>query len=96
MEFNFNDVLILWDKIFFYQFNSDKKFKYPFIYIDFICIAILVCIRYKILCKKNYNDFFIMIFHYPLNNDIFNILLLSEKIAEIIEKKINGEDYDVN
>ena len=56
----------------------------------------LVCIRYKILCKKDYNDFFTMVFHYPLDNGIFNILLLSGKIAEIIEKKINGEDYDVN
>ena len=37
-----------------------------------------------------------MIFYYPLDNDISNILLLSEKIAEIIEKKINGENYDVN
>ena len=47
----------------------------------------LVCIRYKILCKKDYNDFFTMVFHYPLDNGISNILLLSEKIAEIIEKK---------
>ena len=96
MEFNFNHVFILWDKIFFHQFNSDKKYKYPFIYIDFICIAILVNIRYKILSKKNYDDFYTMIFYYPLDNDISNILLLSEKIAEIIEKKINGENYDVN
>ena len=56
----------------------------------------LVNMRYKILSKKNYDDFYTMIFYYPLDNDISNILLLSEKIAEIIEKKINGENYDVN
>ena len=95
-EFDLDDVLILWDKIFFYQFNSGKKYKYSFVYMDFICTAMLVKIRYELLRKKDDGDIYTIIFHYPKDNDISNILLLSEKIAEIIEKKMAGEYYDVN
>ena len=95
-EFDLDDVLTLWDKIFFYQFNSGKKYKYSLVYIDFICTAMLVKIRYELLRKRDDGDIYTIIFHYPKDNDISNILLLSEKIAEIIEKKLDGEYYDVN
>ena len=95
-EFDLDDVLTLWDKIFYYQFNSGKKYKYSLVYIDFICTAMLVKIRYELLRKRDDGDIYTIIFHYPKDDDISNILLLSEKIAEIIEKKMEGEYYDVN
>ena len=95
-EFDLDDVLTLWDKIFFYQFYSGKKYKYSLVYIDFICTAMLVKIRYELLRKRDDGDIYTIIFHYPKDDDISNILLLSEKIAEIIEKKMEGEYYDVN
>ena len=95
-EFDLDDVLILWDKIFFYQFNSGKKYKYSLVYIDFICTAMLVKIRYELLKKKDDGDAYTLIFAYPKDNSISNILAISEKIADIIEKKFNGEYYDVN
>ena len=95
-EFDLDDVLTLWDKIFFYQFNSGKKYKYSLVYIDFICTAMLVKIRYELLRKRDDGDIYTIIFHYPKDDDISNILLLSEKIADIIEKKLEGEYYDVN
>ena len=95
-EFDLDDVLTLWDKIFFYQFNSGKKYKYSLVYIDFICTAMLVKIRYELLRKRDDGDIYTIIFHYPKDDDISNILLLSEKIADIIEKKMEGEYYDVN
>ena len=95
-EFDLDDVLTLWDKIFFYQFNSGKKYKYSLVYIDFICTAMLVKIRHELLRKRDDGDIYTIIFHYPKDDDISNILLLSEKIADIIEKKMEGEYYDVN
>ena len=95
-EFDLDDVLTLWDKIFFYQFYSGKKYKYSLVYIDFICTAMLVKIRYELLRKRDDGDIYTIIFHYPKDDDISNILLLSEKIADIIEKKMEGEYYDVN
>ena len=95
-EFDLDDVLILWDKIFFYQFNSGKKYKYSLVYIDFICTAMLVKIRYELLRKKDDGDAYTLIFAYPKDNSITYILSISEKIAEIIEKKLDGEYYDVN
>ena len=95
-EFDLDDVLTLWDKIFYYQFYSGKKYKYSLVYIDFICTAMLVKIRYELLRKRDDGDIYTIIFHYPKDDDISNILLLSEKIADIIEKKLEGEYYDVN
>ena len=95
-EFDLDDVLTLWDKIFYYQFYSGKKYKYSLVYIDFICTAMLVKIRYELLRKRDDGDIYTIIFHYPKDDDISNILLLSEKIADIIEKKMEGEYYDVN
>ena len=95
-EFDLDDVLTLWDKIFYYQFYSGKKYKYSLVYIDFICTAMLVKIRHELLRKRDDGDIYTIIFHYPKDDDISNLLLLSEKIAEIIEKKMEGEYYDVN
>lgn len=95
-EFELDEVLSLWDKIFFYELNSGKKYKYSFVYIDFICIAMLVNIRYILLKKDDDADCYTIIFHYPKEGNISNIMEISEKIAEIIEKKLERERYDIN
>ena len=95
-EFDINEVLSLWDKIFFYEFNSGKKYKYSLIYIDFICVAMLVNIRYELIKKDDESDCYTVIFHYPILENINIILELAEKVAEIIEKKLNGDTYDIN
>ena len=95
-EFDLNEVLSLWDKIFFYEFTSGKKYKYSLIYIDFICVAMLVNIRYELLRKTDDSDCYTIIFHYPKGENISIILDIADKIKEIIEKKFSGEIYDVN
>ena len=55
-----------------------------------------VKIRYELLRKKDDGDAYTLIFAYPKDNSITYILSISEKIAEIIEKKLDGEYYDVN
>ena len=95
-EFEINDVLSLWDKIFFYEFNSSEKYKYSLVYIDFICVAMLTNIRYELISKDDESDCYTLIFHYPTLDNISIILEISEKVAEIIEQKLKGETYDIN
>ena len=95
-EFEINDVLSLWDKIFFYEFISGKKYKYSLIYIDFISVAMLVNIRYQLIKKDDESDCYTIIFHYPKLESINIILEISEKVAEIIEQKLQGDSYDIN
>ena len=95
-EFEINNVLCLWDKIFFYEFNSSEKYKYSLVYIDFICVAMLMNIRYELISKDDESDCYTLIFHYPTLENISIILEISEKVAEIIEQKLKGETYDIN
>ena len=95
-EFEINDVLSLWDKIFFYEFDSIGKYKYSLVYIDFICVAMLLNIRYELISKDDESDCYTLIFHYPTLENISIILEISEKVAEIIEQKLKGETYDIN
>ena len=95
-EFEINDVLSLWDKIFFYEFNSSERYKYSLVYIDFICVAMLMNIRYELISKDDESDCYTLIFHYPTLENISIILEISEKVAEIIEQKLKGETYDIN
>ena len=95
-EFEINNVLCLWDKIFFYEFNSSEKYKYSLVYIDFICVAMLMNIRYELISKDDESDCYTLIFHYPTLDNISTILEISEKVSEIIEQKLKGETYDIN
>ena len=94
-EFEVDDVLCLWDKIFLYEYIKNKKYKYHLIYIDFICVAMIIRIRNQ-LKKKDEGDCFTLLFHYPKVEDINNIIEISEKISEIFENKLNGEEYNAD
>ena len=94
-EFDIKEVLCLWDKIFLYEFNKGKKYKYPLVFIDFICLAMIIRIRYQLI-KKDEGDCFTILFHYPKGEDISDIIELAEKISEIIENKLNNEEFNVN
>lgn len=93
-EFDINEVSCLWDKIFLYEFNNSKKYKYHLIYIDFICLAMIMRIRYQLI-KKDEGDCFTILFHYPKGDDISDIIEIAEKICEIFENKINQKDFNV-
>jgi hypothetical protein len=94
-EFDIDEVKCLWDKIFLYEFINGKKYKYPLIYIDFICLAMIIRIRYQLI-KKDEGDCFTILFHYPKGDDISEIINLSEKISEIIENKLEQKEYNVD
>ena len=94
-EFDINEVLCLWDKIFLYEYINKKKYKYPFVYIDFICVAMIIRIRYQLI-KKDEGDCFTILFHYPKGESIFEIMDIADKVCKTLENKLNNEVYDLN
>ena len=95
-EFNINEVSSLWDKIFYYEYMNNTKYKYPLVYIDFIALTMIMRIRYQLI-KKDEGDCFTILFHYPKGDDISDIFEISEKIGKIFEKKLKNEEFsDIN
>ena len=94
-EFNKEDVFILWDKILVYDYLhcDDPKFKYHLLYMDFICIAMLLRVRTKLI-NEDENKCFSVLFNMPEVEDISEILEISEKIREPLENKLMGENSD--
>jgi len=94
-EFDIKDVSCLWDKIFLYEFTKNDLYKYPLVYIDFICVGMIIKIRSKLI-KKDENDCFTILFHYPKGDDISELINISGKISEIIENKLKDEKYNID
>ena len=94
-EFDINEVLCLWDKIFLYEYNNNKKYKYPLVYIDFICVAMIIRIRYQLI-KKDEGDCFTILFHYPKGENIFDIIEIADQVCKTLENKLNKEEYNLN
>ena len=94
-EFEINEALSLWDKIFYYEYlnHNNTKYKYPLVYIDFISLAMIIRIRNQLI-KKDEGDCFTVLFHYPKGDDISDIFAISEKIGIIFEKKLKNEEYN--
>ena len=94
-EFDINEVLFLWDKIFLYEFQNNKKYKYPLVYIDFICVSMIIRIRNQLI-KKDEGDCFTILFHYPKGENIFDIIEIADQICKTLENKLNKEEYNLN
>ena len=62
---------------------------------DYICLAMIVRIRSRLI-RKEEGDCFTILFHYPKVDDISEVLDIAEKIREVIENKLNGETYNVD
>ena len=94
-EFDIRDALCLWDKIFLYEHQKRKIYKYPLLYMDYICLAMIIRIRHRLI-RKEEGDCFTILFHYPKVDDISEVIDIAEKIREIIENKLSGEPYNVD
>ena len=92
-EFNKEEVFILWDKIFVYDYLhcDNPKFKYHLIYMDFICIAMLLRVRTQLI-NEDENKCYSVLFNMPQVEDISEILEISEKVREPLENKLIGEN----
>ena len=99
-EFDYEDVLILWDGI-FSNFYFDKKYdKYGFVFIDLIALGMIIRIRDTLLlCDQN--DCFIRLFKYSKIPNTNDLVVLAQKINLLIDdikkgKKINiGKFLDI-
>ena len=94
-EFEIKDALCLWDKILLYEHQKRRIYQYPFLYMDYICLAMIIRIRSRLI-KKEEGDCFTILFHYPKVDDISEVIDIAEKIREIFENKLNGEQYNVD
>ena len=94
-EFEIKDALCLWDKILLYEHQKRRIYQYPLLYMDYICLAMIIRIRSRLI-KKEEGDCFTILFHYPKVDDISEVIDIAEKIREIFENKLNGEQYNVD
>ena len=93
-EFNLNDVYIIWDIIFYDNYVNRDKEKYDFIYMEYICIAMIFKIRDK-LKDADQNECFTTLFKYPEIKDIMDIIKLSKKVEQAINERLNGKNSNV-
>ena len=93
-EFSLEDVYIIWDIILYDDYINEKAQKYSFIYMEYICIAMIFKIRDK-LKDADQNDCFTTLFKYPEIKDIMEIIKLSKKVEQAINERLNGKNSNV-
>jgi TBC1 domain family protein 5 len=93
-EFQYREVLILWDAIFAYEFSNKKNQKYHLMYMDFIAIAMILRIRDS-LKREDQNQCFTILFKYPHIENIVDLIKLSDKVSNAINEQLNGSNSDV-
>ena len=93
-EFSLEDVYIIWDIILYYDYINENTQKYSFIYMEYICIAMIFKIRDK-LKDADQNDCFTTLFKYPEIKDIMEIIKLSKKVEQAINERLNGKNSNV-
>ena len=93
-EFNLNDVYIIWDIIFYDNYVNRSKEKYDFIYMEYICIAMIFKIR-DTLKDADQNECFSILFKYPETKDIMDIIKLAKKVEQAICERLNGKNSNV-
>ena len=90
-EFELSQVFILWDIILTQDFINQKIDKYSLLFMDCICLAMIIRIRKKLL-KSDQNDSFALLFKYPQVLNIKDIIILSYNIYQLLNEKIKGKD----
>ena len=93
-EFNLDDVYIIWDLILYDNYMNRKNQKYDFIYMEYICIAMIFKIR-DTLKDADQNECFSILFKYPETKDIMDIIKLAKKVEQAISERLNGKNSNV-
>ncbi len=93
-EFPIEDVYIIWDIIFYDYYVNRNKEKYDFIYMEYICIAMIFKIR-DTLKDADQNECFSTLFKYPEIKDIMDIIKLSKKVEQAINERLNGKNSNI-
>ena len=93
-EYEYYDVLSLWDCIFAHEYVDRKSEKYSFIFVDYVALAMLIKIR-DMLKDKDQNECLSILFKYPKNFEISELLKLSEKVNVAMEERLNGKNSNI-
>ena len=93
-EFEYFDVLILWDSIFAHEYQDKQNEKYSLIFVDYVALAMLIKIR-DLLKDKDQNDCLSILFKYPKNFEMSELLKLSEKVNSAMEERLNGKNSNI-
>ena len=92
-EFELHQVFALWDVILVQDYIDENNQKYSFIFMDCICLSMIIRIRKKIL-KRDQNDIFALLFKYPHFGDVKEIIILAYNIYQFINERIKGKILD--
>ena len=104
-EFNYQDVLIIWDSIIS---SPEIKIGYDLAKIDIIALSMLLRIRnFLFLCDQSQS--YMILLQYPKIENILELIIFSDKIKEAINELLSGKkslflenitnfstDYDTN
>ena len=93
-EFKLEDVYIIWDIIFHNDYINENTEKYSFIFMEYICIAMIFKIR-DTLKDADQNECLSTLFKYPEIKDIMEIIKLSQKVETAINERLNGKNSNV-
>ena len=77
-EFPIKNCCLIWDTI---LANEGEKNTGELIYVDYILLAMVLNIKYELL-KRDNNEMFELLLHYPDPNPFNNILIMAEKIKD--------------
>ena len=93
-EYEYNDVLYLWDSIFAHEYMDKNTEKYSFIFVDYIALAMLIKIR-DMLKNKDQNECLSILFKYPKDFEMSELLKLSEKVNVAMDERLNGKNSNI-
>ena len=93
-EFPLEDVYIIWDILLHNEYMNENTEKYPFIFMEYICIAMIFKLR-DTLKDADQNECLSVLFKYPETKDIMEIIKLSRKVEQAINERLNGKNSNV-
>jgi len=93
-EFKLDDVYLIWDIVFHNDYVNERTERYSFIFMEYICIAMIFKIR-DTLKDADQNECFSTLFKYPEVSDIMELIKLSQKVETAINERLNGKNSNV-
>ena len=93
-EFKLDDVYLIWDIVFHNDYVNESTERYSFIFMEYICIAMIFKIR-DTLKDADQNECFTILFKYPEVSDIMELIKLSQKVETAINERLNGKNSNV-
>ena len=93
-EFKLDDVYLIWDFVFHNDYVNENTQKYSFIFMEYICIAMIFKIR-DTLKDADQNECLSTLFKYPEVSDIMELIKLSQKVETAINERLNGKNSNV-